>query len=89
MSDGQRTNHFNRTNHTAARARARWARNAAGRDSQPMANAPDAASSNSLPRPSATATLGMAYARAVKRFFDWCEDHRLGLEDIEPIVIAA
>ena len=31
----------------------------------------------------------MAYARAVKRFFDWCEDHRLGLEDIEPIAIAA
>jgi hypothetical protein len=28
----------------------------------------------------------MAYARAVKRFFDWCEDHRLGLEDIEPSV---
>src|SRR5712691_10806241 len=21
----------------------------------------------------------MAYARAVKRFFDWCEDHHLGL----------
>jgi integrase/recombinase XerD len=31
----------------------------------------------------------MAYARAVKRFFDWCEDHHLGLEDIEPIAIAA
>jgi site-specific recombinase XerD len=31
----------------------------------------------------------MAYARAVKQFFDWCEDHRLGLEDIEPIAIAA
>src|SRR5712692_9398835 len=31
----------------------------------------------------------LAYARAVKRFFDWCEDHHLGLEDIEPIAIAA
>jgi site-specific recombinase XerD len=31
----------------------------------------------------------MAYARAVKQFFDWCEDHRLKLEDIEPIAIAA
>ena len=29
----------------------------------------------------------MAYARAVKRFFDWCDDHHLGLEDIEPIAI--
>jgi site-specific recombinase XerD len=31
----------------------------------------------------------MAYARAVKQFFDWCKDHRLGLDDIEPIVIGA
>jgi site-specific recombinase XerD len=31
----------------------------------------------------------MACALAVKRFFDWCDDHRLGLEDIEPIAIAA
>jgi site-specific recombinase XerD len=31
----------------------------------------------------------MAYARAVKQFLDWCEDHHLGLEDIEPIAIAA
>ena len=31
----------------------------------------------------------MAYARAVKQFFDWCEQHRLGLDDIEPISIAA
>src|SRR5207237_8834367 len=31
----------------------------------------------------------MAYARAVKRFFDWCDGHHLGLEDIEPIAIAA
>ena len=30
----------------------------------------------------------MAYAHAVKRFFDWCEDHHLGLEDIEAIAIA-
>ena len=25
----------------------------------------------------------MAYARAVKRFFDWCDDHHLGLSDDE------
>ena len=31
----------------------------------------------------------MAYARAVKRFFDWCDDHHLSLEDIEPMAIAA
>src|ERR1700756_5092900 len=31
----------------------------------------------------------MAYARAVKRFFDWCDELHLGLEDIEPIAIAA
>ena len=31
----------------------------------------------------------MAYARAIERFFDWCEDHHLGLDDIEPIAIAA
>jgi site-specific recombinase XerD len=31
----------------------------------------------------------MAYAHAVKQFFDWCEDHRLGLEDIEPVASAA
>src|SRR5438067_9594592 len=29
----------------------------------------------------------IAYARAVKRFFDWCDDHHLKLEDIEPIVV--
>jgi site-specific recombinase XerD len=31
----------------------------------------------------------MAYARAVKRFFDRCDEHHLGLEDTEPIAIAA
>jgi hypothetical protein len=31
----------------------------------------------------------MAYARAVKQFFDWREGHHLGLEDIELIAIAA
>jgi integrase/recombinase XerD len=30
-----------------------------------------------------------SYARAVKQFFDWCEDHRLRLDDIESIAIAA
>src|SRR5260370_24369582 len=31
----------------------------------------------------------MAYARAVKQFFDWCEDRRLALDDIEPMTVAA
>ena len=31
----------------------------------------------------------MAYARAVKQFFDWCEDRGLGLDDIEPTTVAA
>jgi hypothetical protein len=44
--------------------------------------------SNSLPRPSATAIPGWP-TRAVKRFFDWCDEHHLGLEDIEPIAISA
>ena len=30
-----------------------------------------------------------AYARVVKQFFDWCEDHRLGLDHIEPITVGA
>src|ERR1700756_1591883 len=30
----------------------------------------------------------MAYARAVKQFFDWCDDRRIKLEDIEPISVA-
>src|SRR6266581_1139827 len=31
----------------------------------------------------------MAYARAVKQFFDWCEDRLLALDDIEPMTVAA
>lgn len=31
----------------------------------------------------------MAYARAVERFFAWCEEHELALIDIEPIHVAA
>lgn len=31
----------------------------------------------------------MAYARAVGRFFVWCEEYRLELLDIEPIHVAA
>jgi integrase/recombinase XerD len=32
----------------------------------------------------------MAYYRACVRFFDWCDEHRLGrLEDIEPLHVAA
>src|SRR6266567_3161857 len=31
----------------------------------------------------------MAYGRAVKQFFDWCEDRRLALDDIEPMTVAA
>ncbi|HKU28115.1 MAG TPA: tyrosine-type recombinase/integrase [Candidatus Sulfotelmatobacter sp.] len=30
----------------------------------------------------------MAYARAVKQFFDWCDDRRLELADIEAITVA-
>ena len=31
----------------------------------------------------------MAYARAVKQFFDWCDKHKLELNDIEPLSVAA
>jgi site-specific recombinase XerD len=31
----------------------------------------------------------LAYARAVRRFFDWCEGHRIALEKIEPMLVAA
>ncbi|MBX9678903.1 MAG: site-specific integrase [Gemmataceae bacterium] len=31
----------------------------------------------------------LAYARAVERFFSWCEEHELALIDIEPIHVAA
>src|SRR5437879_12427635 len=30
-----------------------------------------------------------AYARAVKQFFDWCEDRRLELKDVTPLSVAA
>src|SRR5260370_25857772 len=31
----------------------------------------------------------MAYARAVKQFFDWCEDRGLGRDHIEPTTVGA
>ena len=31
----------------------------------------------------------LAYARAVRRFFDWCEGHRIALDKIEPMLVAA
>ena len=31
----------------------------------------------------------LAYGRAVRDFFDWCEDRRIELADIEPIRVAA
>ncbi len=31
----------------------------------------------------------MAYARAVKQFFDWCDEHRLELQEIEAVTVAA
>ena len=31
----------------------------------------------------------MAYARAVKQFFDWCDKRKLELEEIEPLSVAA
>ncbi len=30
-----------------------------------------------------------AYARAVRRFFDWCDAHRIELDQIEPMLVAA
>src|SRR5215468_9341424 len=30
----------------------------------------------------------MAYARAVKQFFDWCDDRRLKMDEIEAISVA-
>ncbi len=30
-----------------------------------------------------------AYARAVKQFFDWCDEHRLELHEIEAVTVAA
>jgi integrase len=53
------------------------------------ANAPAAASSNSLPRTSATATRARPNARAVKQFFDWTDKRRLELHEIEAITVAA
>src|SRR5438874_6029504 len=29
------------------------------------------------------------HARAIKQFFDWCEDRRLRLERIDPVTVAA
>jgi integrase/recombinase XerD len=31
----------------------------------------------------------MAYARAVKKFFDWCDKRKLELEEIDPLSVAA
>src|SRR5260370_18881826 len=31
----------------------------------------------------------MAYARAVKQFFDWCDEHRLELHEVEAVTVAA
>src|SRR6266446_10982138 len=31
----------------------------------------------------------MAYARAVKQFFDWCDQRKLELAEIEPLSVAA
>ncbi len=31
----------------------------------------------------------MAYARVVKQFFDWCDEHRLELHEIEAVTVAA
>jgi hypothetical protein len=87
-SDGQTTDHFNRPNRTAAGASPRPPGNAAG--DHPRQG--ESAGRRFIEFFTATIrnrNTRMAYARAVKRFFDWCEDHRLGLEDIEPIAIAA
>jgi integrase/recombinase XerD len=52
------------------------------------ASAPAAASSNSLPPASVTATRAWL-TRAVKQFFDWCDQHRLELHEIEAVTVAA
>ncbi len=31
----------------------------------------------------------IAYARAVARFFNWCEEHHIALNKVEPILVAA
>ena len=31
----------------------------------------------------------LSYARAVRRFFDWCEHHQIELQQIEPMLVAA
>ncbi len=31
----------------------------------------------------------MAYARAVKQFFDWCDKPKLELREVEPLSVAA
>ena len=49
--------------------------------------APAAVSSNSSPPASATAT-GAWLMRAVKQFFDWCDERLLELADIEAIAVA-
>ena len=66
----------------------------AGMDALPAANAAQGERASRRFIEFFTATIRnrntrMAYARAVREFFDWCEDHRLGLDDIEPIAIAA
>jgi hypothetical protein len=71
---------------TPALVRPAWMR--CRRLSSPMGSAPAAASSNSLLLPYAIAIRG-PLTRAVKQFRDWCEEHRLGLDDIEPVAIAA
>src|SRR4051812_43586994 len=31
----------------------------------------------------------VAYAQTVSRFFAWCEEHRLGLGQLQPVIIAS
>jgi site-specific recombinase XerD len=50
---------------------------------------PAAASSNFSPPTSAISILGALYFRAITEFFDWCDQARLNLLDIEPVHVAA
>jgi hypothetical protein len=50
---------------------------------------PAAASSNFSPLTSAIPILGALYFRAITEFFDWRDQARLNLLDIEPVHVAA
>jgi hypothetical protein len=87
-SDGQGTDHFKRRNYTATCAGPRRTRNAAGDNSRPgRTRRPLHHRILYLDHPQPQHPDGVRACG--KRFFDWCDKHHVGLEDIEPIAIAA